>query len=116
MLLMFEVEKASWFYQDFCREEDPSLPSLNMASFTRHLFTVSVLLYPFASSADSIVAKWQVFHALDTPRVLAHDGFSALVLCSSGFVASCSVNPPGLALFQNEQGTTMRLPRPVTSH
>lgn len=60
MLLMFEVEKAFWFYLDFWREHDTSLPSLNMKDFSRLLFNHCAMLQPYAGRLDAILAEWQV--------------------------------------------------------
>jgi hypothetical protein len=79
MLLMFEVEKAFWFYQDFCREDDPTLPSLSMGLFTTHIFAVSALLSHLAGSVDSIVAKWQVKFCASAPHACSFLGGLLLV-------------------------------------
>jgi len=61
MLLMFEVEKAFWFYLDFWREHDTSLPSLGMRDFSRKLFGHCAMLQPYAGQLDSILTKWNAY-------------------------------------------------------
>ena len=60
MLFMFEVEKAFWFFLDFWREHDTSLPSLNMKDFSRLLFNHCAMLHPYVGRLDAILAEWQV--------------------------------------------------------
>ena len=61
MLLLFEVEKAFWFYLDFWREHDPSLPALNMKDFSRRLFGHCAMLQPYANNVDNILAQWNTY-------------------------------------------------------
>jgi mRNA-decapping enzyme subunit 2 len=61
MLFMFEVEKAFWFYLDFSRVNDPSLPALNMRDFSRKLFGHCAMLQPYAGQLDTILAKWNAY-------------------------------------------------------
>lgn len=58
MILMFEVEKAFWFYLDFWREHDASLPPLNMRDFSKRLFCHCAMLQPYAVNVDIILAQW----------------------------------------------------------
>uniref|UniRef100_A0A7S0YNN9 Nudix hydrolase domain-containing protein n=1 Tax=Hemiselmis tepida TaxID=464990 RepID=A0A7S0YNN9_9CRYP len=61
MLLMFEVEKAFWFYLDFWREHDTSLPSLGMRDFSHKLFGHCAMLQPYAGQLDTILTKWNAY-------------------------------------------------------
>lgn len=61
MLLMFEVEKAHWFYTDFWRERNQALPALGIREFTSQLFNHCAMLNSFASQADTIVSEWQAY-------------------------------------------------------
>ncbi|KAG9828356.1 hypothetical protein KCU98_g14578, partial [Aureobasidium melanogenum] len=36
--ICFQVEEAQWFYEDFIRPTDPSLPSLNLRDFCLRIF------------------------------------------------------------------------------
>ena len=61
MLLMFEVEKAHWFYTDFWRERVQSLPSFGMREFALKIFTHTAYLKCYAARFDSIYTKWQEY-------------------------------------------------------
>jgi hypothetical protein len=32
--ICFQIEQAHWFYEDFVREQNPSLPSFNLKNFS----------------------------------------------------------------------------------
>ncbi|KAI0692759.1 DCP2-domain-containing protein [Cytidiella melzeri] len=40
----FQVEQAHWYYEDFVREQDPSLPTMTLKRFSNSLFHVCPLL------------------------------------------------------------------------
>jgi mRNA-decapping enzyme subunit 2 len=40
----FQVEQAHWYYEDFIREQDPTLPTMNLKRFSNSLFHVCPLL------------------------------------------------------------------------
>eukprot|EP00960_Hanusia_phi_P070720 767376-Hanusia_phi.AAC.2 len=61
MLLMFEVEKAHWYYVDFWRKQHPHLPAYSLREFGGHLFRHSLLLQAFSSNYDTIYAEWLVY-------------------------------------------------------
>jgi 8-oxo-dGTP pyrophosphatase MutT (NUDIX family) len=61
MLLMFEVEKAHWFYTDFWRERNSSLPSLGMRDFASRIFSHAAFLRHYVPRFDSIFTKWQEY-------------------------------------------------------
>ena len=48
--LCFQVEEAQWFYEDFIRPANPSLPSLNLRQFCLTLFQHCPLLSGFNSA------------------------------------------------------------------
>ncbi|TCD71546.1 mRNA-decapping enzyme subunit 2 [Steccherinum ochraceum] len=50
----FQVEQASvhWYYEDFIREEDPSLPTMTLKKFSSSLFAVCPLLKHFGHDHD----------------------------------------------------------------
>ena len=43
--LMFQVELAHWFYIDFHRVEDPSLPEMRLPQFSGNPFLVTISIY-----------------------------------------------------------------------
>lgn len=59
MLLMFEVEKAWWFYIDLVRPSDTRLPNLNLRAFAGKLFSHCALLQVYAPKFDTIFTNWQ---------------------------------------------------------
>ena len=61
MLLMFEVEKAHWFYSDFWRERDTSLPSLGIREFALKIFQHTAYLHSYDTRFDTIFTKWQEY-------------------------------------------------------
>ncbi|CAG8976214.1 hypothetical protein HYALB_00011145 [Hymenoscyphus albidus] len=46
--ICFQVEEAQWFYEDFIRPLDPSLPSMSLRSFCLRIFAHCPLLSPFS--------------------------------------------------------------------
>ncbi|KAJ3521649.1 hypothetical protein NM688_g8988 [Phlebia brevispora] len=40
----FQVEQAHWYYEDFVREQDPTLPTMTLKRFSNNLFHVCPLL------------------------------------------------------------------------
>jgi mRNA-decapping enzyme subunit 2 len=46
--ICFQVEEAQWFYEDFIRPLDPSLPSMSLRDFCHRIFKHCPLLAPFA--------------------------------------------------------------------
>jgi mRNA-decapping enzyme subunit 2 len=61
MLLMFEVEKAHWFYTDFWRERDSSLPSLSLRDFALKMFSHTAFLRAYVNRFETIYTKWQEY-------------------------------------------------------
>ncbi|PRP76347.1 hypothetical protein PROFUN_15263 [Planoprotostelium fungivorum] len=56
----FHLEAAHWFYDDFYRERDRTLPAVNMKEFARSMFSSCPLLRPFLNqySVDEILATF----------------------------------------------------------
>ncbi|KAF9015152.1 Dcp2, box A domain-containing protein [Cyathus striatus] len=46
--ICFQVEQAHWYYEDFIREENPSLPSLPLKKFSEMLFHACPLLHQWS--------------------------------------------------------------------
>ncbi|GAB7347142.1 hypothetical protein MBLNU459_g3264t1 [Dothideomycetes sp. NU459] len=57
--ICFQVEEAQWFYEDFIRPTDPSLPSLHLRDFCLRIFQHCPLLSTFSSSQHT--AAYQQF-------------------------------------------------------
>ncbi|KAK1971127.1 hypothetical protein LY78DRAFT_154806 [Colletotrichum sublineola] len=46
--ICFQIEEAQWFYEDFVRPLDPTLPSMTLRSFSLRIFQHCPLLAPFS--------------------------------------------------------------------
>ncbi|CAJ2506054.1 Uu.00g001840.m01.CDS01 [Anthostomella pinea] len=57
--ICFQIEEAQWFYEDFIRPLDPTLPSMSLRSFSLKMFTHCPLLASF--SADSHLKAFEEF-------------------------------------------------------
>lgn len=57
--ICFQVEEAQWFYEDFIRPTDPSLPSMSLRNFCMRIFAHCPLLAPF--SAENHMRAFEEF-------------------------------------------------------
>lgn len=57
--ICFQVEEAQWFYEDFIRPLDPTLPSMNLRSFCLRIFQHCPLLSAF--SVDNHMQAFEEF-------------------------------------------------------
>lgn len=57
--ICFQVEEAQWFYEDFIRPLDPTLPSMTLRSFCLRIFQHCPLLAPF--SAENHMRAFEEF-------------------------------------------------------
>ncbi|TVY64221.1 mRNA decapping complex subunit, partial [Lachnellula suecica] len=48
--ICFQVEEAQWYYEDFIRPLDPSLPSMSLRNFCLRIFAHCPLLSPFSQA------------------------------------------------------------------
>ncbi|KAJ2761271.1 mRNA-decapping enzyme subunit 2, partial [Coemansia nantahalensis] len=51
--ICFQIEQAHWFYDDFVREENPSLPSMTLKTFAGRMFKHCPLLSQWAHDSDT---------------------------------------------------------------
>lgn len=51
--VIFQIEQAHWFYEDFIREVNPKLPSTSLKQFSLLLFQSCVLLRHWAPDHES---------------------------------------------------------------
>lgn len=81
--VMFLVEQAHWFYEDFVRDKRSHLKSLSLRDFATHLFATCASLQPYAGHLDAI---YKAFHTYKTTVpvyggvVLSRDWQSALMV------------------------------------
>ncbi|KYQ93263.1 hypothetical protein DLAC_05919 [Tieghemostelium lacteum] len=59
--LLFQIEAAHWFYEDFYREEHPALPKYNLAEFTKVFFNSCPLLQPYQNNVEEICKKFSEY-------------------------------------------------------
>ncbi|KAH8100705.1 pyrophosphatase DCP2 [Cristinia sonorae] len=57
----FQVEQAHWYYEDFIREEDPSLPTMTLKKFSHSLFNVCPLLKHFGHDHDQAFSNFLAY-------------------------------------------------------
>lgn len=50
--LFFQIEEAHWFYEDFYREQNKTLPSLNFKQFVDEIFKQCPALQPYRETID----------------------------------------------------------------
>ncbi|ORX73682.1 DCP2-domain-containing protein, partial [Linderina pennispora] len=51
--ICFQIEQAHWFYDDFVREKNPSLPSMSLKTFAGRMFKHCPLLSHWAHDAET---------------------------------------------------------------
>ena len=59
--LFFTIESAFWFYDDYLRDEDPSLPRLQFKSFAKLLFGYSPILRPYSKDVERLVKDFRSY-------------------------------------------------------
>lgn len=59
--LFFAIESAHWFYDDFYRETDKSLPRLQLKQFASKLFKHTALLQHYHDDVDRLTAQFQSY-------------------------------------------------------
>ncbi|KAI1464984.1 uncharacterized protein F4812DRAFT_441200 [Daldinia caldariorum] len=81
--ICFQIEEAQWFYEDFIRPLDPTLPSMSLRSFSLKMFQHCPLLASF--SADVHIKAFEEFMQYKTRvpvrgAVMLNDNMDAAVL------------------------------------
>ncbi|KAI1212282.1 uncharacterized protein F4807DRAFT_415451 [Annulohypoxylon truncatum] len=81
--ICFQIEEAQWFYEDFIRLIDPTLPSMSLRSFTLKMFEYCPLLASF--SAEEHIRAFEEFMTYKTRvpvrgAILLNDTMDAVVL------------------------------------
>ena len=57
--LSLKVELAHWFYIDFHRVQDPSLPEMKLPQFTARIFAAYPFLLKGDDNASQLITKWR---------------------------------------------------------
>ncbi|KAI1457138.1 hypothetical protein F4805DRAFT_429677 [Annulohypoxylon moriforme] len=81
--ICFQIEEAQWFYEDFIRVIDPTLPSMSLRNFTLKMFEYCPLLASF--SAEEHLRAFEEFMQYKTRvpvrgAILLNDNMDAAVL------------------------------------
>ncbi|KAI5863157.1 hypothetical protein GGS23DRAFT_568515 [Durotheca rogersii] len=81
--ICFQIEEAQWFYEDFIRPLDPSLPSMGLRTFSLKMFQHCPLLASF--SAESHIRAFEEFIAYKQRvpvrgAIMLNDAMDAVVL------------------------------------
>ncbi|QLL32795.1 hypothetical protein HG536_0D03170 [Torulaspora globosa] len=58
---LFHFEEASWFYTDFIKLLNPSLPSLKIKSFAQHIIRLCPLVWKWDIKADEALQKFSKY-------------------------------------------------------
>lgn len=59
--LFFTIEEAHWFYLDFIRAKNLSLPKLQLKAFARLMFEHNALLSPYCNDVERLVKDYQSY-------------------------------------------------------
>lgn len=59
--LMFQVELAHWFYIDFHRVQNPSLPEMKLPQFTARIFVAYPFLLKGDDNASQLITRWREY-------------------------------------------------------
>ncbi|KAI2471438.1 hypothetical protein F4781DRAFT_111535 [Annulohypoxylon bovei var. microspora] len=81
--ICFQIEEAQWFYEDFIRLLDPTLPSMSLRNFTLKMFEYCPLLASF--SAEEHIRAFEEFMQYKTRvpvrgAIMLNDDMDAAVL------------------------------------
>lgn len=90
--LCFQIEYAHWFYLDFYRQEDPSLPECRVREFAKAMFeTYRFLLKPSNANVDEVLDKWREYkRSVPTYGAIILDESMEHVLLVQGFLVKSS--------------------------
>ncbi|CAB4404121.1 unnamed protein product [Rhizophagus irregularis] len=59
--ICFQIEQAHWFYEDFVREQNPSLPSFNLKNFSAKFFKHCPLLHQWSHEHEKAFADFMQY-------------------------------------------------------
>lgn len=81
--ICFQVEEAQWFYEDFIRPLDPSLPSMNLRNFCLRIFQHCPLLSAFSQYHHSAAFSEFLAYKTRVPvrgAIMLNDAMDQVVL------------------------------------
>ncbi|XP_032835791.2 m7GpppN-mRNA hydrolase isoform X2 [Petromyzon marinus] len=86
--LCFQIELAHWFYLDFTREGDPSLPLLSLTDFARAVFAHCPFLLGGNEDVASVLQDWKEYKmGVPTYGAIILDPSLQHVLLVQGYLA-----------------------------
>lgn len=90
--LCFQIELAHWFYLDFYRQEQPSLPDCKVREFAKLVFEkYPFLLKPSTANVDDVIEKWRDYKkSVPTYGAVILDKKMDHVLLVQGFLVRSS--------------------------
>ncbi|KAI8606406.1 Dcp2, box A domain-containing protein [Dissophora ornata] len=59
--ICFQIEQAHWFYEDFIREQNSSLPSFNLKNFSAKFFQHCPLLHEWSNEHETAFANFMEY-------------------------------------------------------
>ncbi|KAK3821477.1 MAG: Dcp2, box A domain-containing protein [Benniella sp.] len=59
--ICFQIEQAHWYYEDFVREQNPSLPSFNLKNFSAKFFQHCPLLHEWSNEHETAFANFMEY-------------------------------------------------------
>lgn len=62
--LFFQLEEAQWFYEDFVRVENPTLPSMKLKTFAERLVQACPIIKVYSSDIVSDLAKFNSYKSV----------------------------------------------------
>jgi mRNA-decapping enzyme subunit 2 len=80
--ICFQIEEAQWFYEDFIRPLDPTLPSLNLRKFCDLIFAHCPLLSQFSQLSAASYSEFLAYKTRVPVRgaIMLNDDMSEVVL------------------------------------
>lgn len=111
--ICFQVEQAHWFYEDFLRPLNPSLPSLNLRKFSIYILQTASLSVPLirqyvssgSDSSNGATVQWEDLGGTTYGLEAAFDEFlkyktrvpvcGAVLLCDDWKSVSCGSRQMG---------------------
>jgi mRNA-decapping enzyme subunit 2 len=81
--ILFQVEEAQWYYEDFIRPLDPSLPALSLRNFCFRIFAHCPLLLPFSQGEPMRAFEEFLKYKLQIPvrgAIMLNEAMDSVVL------------------------------------
>ena len=109
--ILFQIEEAQWFYEDFVRPLDPSFPHLNLRAFTQQMFQHCPMLCEWPLEDQQRAYDDFVAYKTTVPvrgAIMLNDAMDEVVLVK-GWKSSASWSFPRGKLNEEESDLTCAL-------